>query len=146
MSSERMLKITNLLLAIVLLGEALALLFGRLFFIPGGTDWLTIANITLLSLDLAMGVSLLLLFVLTFKLDKKTILLLLFFILATIVGSHIYRNIDFAINSSTAFAFNFPLLIVNNLKLIASLYSIGLVSYSLLFWEQEAILTINDLD
>lgn len=143
MSSERMLKLLNLFLAIVLLGEALALLLGMFFLSSNGSEWLTTANITLLSLDLVTGV---LVFTLAFKRDQKRIFLLLFFILATIVGSHIYRNIDFAINSSTAFAFNVTLLIVNNVKLIASLFSIGMVIYSLLFWEHEEQLTIDDLE
>lgn len=143
MSGERTLKITNTLIASVLIVEALALLFGMLFCSQSGTEWLTTSNIVLLSLDMAMGI---LLISFSFKLDKILFYMILFFIVATIIGSHIYRNIDFAINSPNAFAFNIPLLVVNNLKLIGALYSIGLIIYLLLNWEDEKKLVIKDLE
>ncbi|MFW9921815.1 MAG: hypothetical protein ACFFDW_00815 [Candidatus Thorarchaeota archaeon] len=142
MNSDKQLKLVNIFLGLLITGEALALIIG-MNINTDGNEWLTTANYTLLAIDLVSGI---LIAALSFKLEKKKYLAVLFFTLAVIVGSHIFRNIDFVTNPENHFVFNVPLLIFNNVKLLGALYSIALIFYRWMNWERDKKTIIEELE
>ena len=112
---------TCIILALLVIGEALALIIGMNLSGSEGKEWLSLKNSFLLIIDIAMG---LLALILIFMNSKKKLLIFIIIVVIIICVSHFYREIEYFLIISNKFCINLPLFIFNSLKLILSLICI----------------------
>jgi hypothetical protein len=125
--SPPVLRLSALLTGSVVLGEALALIVGLHILPAGDSPWLSRKNDTLLALDVATGLGLMLIPVLRREASHIPMLCVLT-VVATV--THGYRTWEYLIGADNAFCANIPLCAVNNLKLLGTLT----VASSALWW------------
>lgn len=105
----------TILLAMLLIGEALALWAGRRWFSSGGNGWSSPKNDALLLLDAVCG--LLLLLGWAFKLPEA----IFWAVFAAVVASHALREYEYLALKPHPFCSNLPLFMMNNIKLVLSM-------------------------
>ena len=108
------LKIVTLITALVVAGEALALLTGTTILADEKDPWAA-KNMVFLILDIITGLGLV-----YFGLVKGSINNSVLFILLTLIvlATHSYREWQYFADVEYKFCFNIPLFVVNNLKLL----------------------------
>jgi len=98
-----------------MVGETLALWLGVVLLTPEFNSWSTTKNITILMLDGICALVLLLTFILRAEIVNKILLL----ISLTLAGiSHAYRVVEFFTPFNNPFCLNYPMLLVNTIKLL----------------------------
>jgi len=116
-------KIFLFILIVVMAGETLALWLGMGLFINKPNSWLTVKNITMLILDGICSLLLLLTFIMKSGVVNQIILL----IALTLTGiSHAFRVVEFFTLFNNPFCINYPMLLVNVIKLLLILVSFTL--------------------
>lgn len=105
----------TILLAMLLIGEALTLWAGMHGFSRGGDGWSSPKNNALLLLDAICGLYLLL--GLIIKLPE----VIFWFVFAVIVTSHALREYEYLSLKPHSFCSNLPLFMMNNIKLVLSM-------------------------
>ncbi len=110
-----------IVLALLVIGEALALIIGMNLSGSEGKEWLSLKNSFLLIIDIIMG---LLAFIFILIDSKRKFSILVIVILTIICATHFYREIEYFLNVSNKFCINLPLFIFNSLKLTLALICI----------------------
>ena len=103
----------NIILCLLVIGEALALIIGMNLSGFEGNEWLTLKNYLFLLLDIALG---LIIFILTLEHTKKDYYLYILVLLTILFISHLYREIEYFFEIIDKFCANIPLFIFNNIK------------------------------
>ncbi len=120
----------NLILGLMIAIEALLLFVGMNYLAKSAEakEWSSFKHNFILMIDIATGIGLVILSLLP-EIFKS---LLFYFLLAIILISHLYRNVDYFISQDIKFLHNKNLFIFNNIKLLISILSIilGLLLYS----------------
>jgi len=105
----------TILLAMLLIGEALALWAGMHWLSKGGNDWASYKNTVLLLLDAACGLLLMLGY--AFRLPEA-----IFWVVFTVmVVTHALREYEYLSLKPHPFCSNLPLFMMNNIKLVLSM-------------------------
>lgn len=112
---------TCVVLAFLVIGEALALIIGMNLSGSEGKEWLSLKNSFLVIIDIITG---LFTFILIIIDSKENFTIFIIIILIIICSSHFYRELEYFLIISSKFCINFPLFIFNSLKLILSLLCI----------------------
>ncbi len=104
-----------ILLAMLLIGEALALWVGMRWFSHGDNGWPSLKNSALMLLDAACG--LLLLLGWAFKLPE----FIFWVVFVAVVASHALREYEYLTLKPHPFCSNLPLFMMNNIKIVLSM-------------------------
>ena len=103
-----------MILAILLLGESLALLFGVFLIGEGKKSWASNKNLLFLIVDIICGVLLL-----EFAIHQTSVSWF-WLLLGIIYPTHAFREYEYLARVEAPFCSNLPLFIMNNIKIILS--------------------------
>ncbi|MFX1277106.1 MAG: hypothetical protein ACFFBP_19375 [Promethearchaeota archaeon] len=126
---ENVYNLVCIILGLLVIGEATALLIGMNLAGTGGKEWLSIKNYIILIFDIMTG---LLIIPLIMNIFDKNSTIFLVILLISIFILHLYRDIEYFMPIINKFCINFPLFVFNNIKLILSLFCIGINIYILI--------------
>ena len=118
MNFSLLLRLVVLFTSLVIIGEAFALLVGMHVLSKQGYPWVSFKNDLLLVADISTGVGLIYFAMVN---GATSQLNFLYFIIALALLAHGYREWEYLMNSHNKFCINFPLFVLNNVKLVGLL-------------------------